>query len=160
MKENVQQILAHFHIKQFQHDLIHWFQTEQRDLPWRKDKDPYKIWVSEVMLQQTRVDTVIPYFYHFIEKFPTLDSLAEAEEEEVLKAWEGLGYYSRIRHLHEAVKEVKEKYGGCVPASKEQFSSLKGVGPYTTGAVLSIAYGIPEPAVDGNVMRVLSRIFI
>ncbi|WP_043966122.1 A/G-specific adenine glycosylase [Anoxybacillus thermarum] len=159
VKENVQQILAHFHIKQFQHDLIHWFQTEQRDLPWRKDKDPYKIWVSEVMLQQTRVDTVIPYFYHFIEKFPTLDSLAEAEEEEVLKAWEGLGYYSRIRHLHEAVKEVKEKYGGCVPASKEQFSSLKGVGPYTTGAVLSIAYGIPEPAVDGNVMRVLSRIF-
>ncbi|WP_064221141.1 A/G-specific adenine glycosylase [Anoxybacillus flavithermus] len=159
VKENVQQILAHFHIEQFQHDLIHWFVKEQRDLPWRKEKDPYKIWVSEVMLQQTRVDTVIPYFYKFIEKFPTLDALADAEEKEVLKAWEGLGYYSRIRNLHAAVKEVKEKYNGCVPASKEQFSSLKGVGPYTTGAVLSIAYDIPEPAVDGNVMRVLSRIF-
>lgn len=159
MKENVQQILEHFHIEQFQHDLIDWFRTEQRNLPWRKNKDPYKIWVSEVMLQQTRVDTVIPYFYKFIEKFPTLEALAEAEEKEVLKAWEGLGYYSRVRNLHAAVKEVKEKYGGRVPASKEQFSSLKGVGPYTTGAVLSIAYGIPEPAVDGNVMRVLSRIF-
>ncbi|WP_461202081.1 A/G-specific adenine glycosylase [Anoxybacillus sp. TBDG-1] len=159
VKENLQQILAHFHIESFQRDLIHWFQAEKRDLPWRKEKDPYKIWVSEVMLQQTRVDTVIPYFYQFIEKFPTLDALADAEEEEVLKVWEGLGYYSRIRHLHAAVKEVKEKYGGCVPASKEQFSSLKGVGPYTTGAVLSIAYDIPEPAVDGNVMRVLSRIF-
>lgn len=119
--------IDHFHIEQFQHDLIHWFVKEQRDLPWRKEKDPYKIWVSEVMLQQTRVDTVIPYFYKFIEKFPTLDALADAEEKEVLKAWEGLGYYSRIRNLHAAVKEVKEKYNGCVPASKEQFSSLKGV---------------------------------
>jgi A/G-specific adenine glycosylase len=160
VKKNLQQILDGFHIEQFQTDLIDWFTKEQRDLPWRKDRDPYKIWVSEVMLQQTRVDTVIPYFHKFMEKFPTLEALAEADEEEVLKAWEGLGYYSRVRNLHAAVKEVKEKYDGEVPRSKEQFSKLKGVGPYTTGAVLSIAYGIPEPAVDGNVMRVLSRIFL
>ncbi|WP_066369456.1 A/G-specific adenine glycosylase [Neobacillus fumarioli] len=145
-------------INAFQHDLISWFKREQRDLPWRKDRDPYKIWVSEVMLQQTRVDTVIPYFNRFMEWFPTLDDLAEAEEDQILKAWEGLGYYSRVRNLQSAVREVKEKYNGVVPNSPKEISSLKGVGPYTAGAVLSIAYGIPEPAVDGNVMRVISRI--
>jgi A/G-specific adenine glycosylase len=150
--------LENFPIKQFQRDLIQWFEREQRDLPWRKDKDPYKIWVSEVMLQQTRVDTVIPYFNRFIEKFPTIDALAEADEEEVLKAWEGLGYYSRVRNLQTAVREVKEKYGGVVPKTRKEISKLKGVGPYTAGAILSIAYDVPEHAVDGNVMRVLSRI--
>ncbi len=149
-----------FAIESFQRDLISWFEKEQRDLPWRKDRDPYKIWVSEIMLQQTRVETVIPYFHQFIEQFPTLEALADADEEKVLKAWEGLGYYSRVRNLHAAVKEVKERYGGKVPNRAEEFSKLKGVGPYTTGAVLSIAYGVPEPAVDGNVMRVLSRIFL
>lgn len=142
----------------FQQDLISWFQAEQRDLPWRKDKDPYKIWVSEIMLQQTKVDTVIPYFHRFIEQFPSIESLAAAEEERVLKAWEGLGYYSRARNLQTAVREVQEKYGGIVPNTPKEIASLKGVGPYTSGAILSIAYGIPEPAVDGNVMRVLSRI--
>jgi A/G-specific adenine glycosylase len=142
----------------FRNDLIGWFTEEQRDLPWRKDRDPYKIWVSEIMLQQTRVDTVIPYFNRFIEQFPTIDVLAESEEEKILKAWEGLGYYSRARNLHSAVKEVQEKYGGKVPADPKEIASLRGVGPYTAGAILSIAYGIPEPAVDGNVMRVLSRI--
>jgi A/G-specific adenine glycosylase len=156
----VQTLLDGFAVEQFQQDLIGWFEKEQRDLPWRKDSDPYKVWVSEVMLQQTKVDTVIPYFQKFIEQFPTLEALAEADEEEVLKAWEGLGYYSRVRNLHAAVKEVKEQYGGKIPDNREQFAKLKGVGPYTTGAVLSIAYGIPEPAVDGNVMRVLSRIFL
>jgi A/G-specific adenine glycosylase len=145
-------------INAFQNDLISWFQQEQRDLPWRKDRDPYKVWVSEIMLQQTRVDTVLPYFNRFIEWFPTIEDLAEAEEDKVLKAWEGLGYYSRVRNLQSAVREVKEKYNGVVPNSLEKISSLKGVGPYTAGAVLSIAYGIPEPAVDGNVMRVISRI--
>lgn len=144
----------------FQEDLITWFAREMRELPWRKDQDPYKVWVSEIMLQQTRVDTVIPYFNRFIEQFPTIDALAEADEEKVLKAWEGLGYYSRVRNLQSAVREVKEKYGGVVPDNKEEISTLKGVGPYTTGAILSIAYGIPEPAVDGNVMRVLSRILM
>src|SRR4051794_22479382 len=145
-------------IKGFSRDLIGWFNDEKRDLPWRKDRDPYKIWVSEIMLQQTRVDTVIPYFNRFMEQFPTIEALSMAEEEKILKAWEGLGYYSRARNLHSAVKEVHEKYGGEVPADPKEISALKGVGPYTAGAILSIAYGIPEPAVDGNVMRVLSRI--
>lgn len=150
--------LEKIEISKFQQDLINWFEAEQRDLPWRKDKDPYKVWVSEIMLQQTRVDTVIPYFHRFIEQFPTIQALAEAEEDKVLKAWEGLGYYSRARNLQSAVKEVHEKYGSKVPDKQKEISSLKGVGPYTAGAILSIAYGIPEPAVDGNVMRVLSRI--
>lgn len=152
--ENIKKV----NISAFQSDLISWFKEEQRDLPWRRDRDPYKVWVSEIMLQQTRVDTVIPYFNRFLQWFPTLKTLAEAEEEKVLKAWEGLGYYSRVRNLQAAVKEVQEKYNGVVPSNADTISSLKGVGPYTAGAILSIAYGIPEPAVDGNVMRVLSRI--
>lgn len=147
-------------IKSFQKHLISWFEREKRDLPWRKSNDPYKIWVSEIMLQQTRVDTVIPFYNNFIKRFPTLKSLADANEDEVLKAWEGLGYYSRARNLHSAVKEVQEKYGGNVPKTKKEITSLKGVGSYTAGAILSIAYGLPEPAVDGNVMRVLSRILL
>ncbi|KUP09699.1 DNA glycosylase [Bacillus coahuilensis m2-6] len=150
--------LEDFPIESFQQDLIGWFTEEMRDLPWRKDQDPYKVWVSEIMLQQTRVDTVIPYFNRFIEQFPTIEALATADEEKVLKAWEGLGYYSRVRNLQAAVQEVHETYGGVVPNTPEEISKLKGVGPYTTGAVLSIAYGVPEPAVDGNVMRVISRV--
>ncbi|MGX4765112.1 A/G-specific adenine glycosylase [Bacillus mojavensis] len=145
-------------IQQFQNDLITWFEREQRILPWREDQDPYKVWVSEVMLQQTRVETVIPYFLRFVEQFPTVEALADADEEKVLKAWEGLGYYSRVRNLQSAVKEVKQQYGGVVPSEEKEFGGLKGVGPYTKGAVLSIAYNKPIPAVDGNVMRVMSRI--
>lgn len=145
-------------VKKFQKDLITWFKGNQRELPWRIDQDPYKVWVSEIMLQQTKVDTVIPYFNRFIDKFPTIESLALAAEGDVLKAWEGLGYYSRARNLQAAVREVHETYGGIVPDSKEEISKLKGVGPYTTGAILSIAYGQAEPAVDGNVMRVISRL--
>ncbi len=152
--KNIEKIV----IKNFQDDLINWFKEEQRELPWRKDQDPYKVWVSEIMLQQTRVDTVIPYFNRFIQWFPTINDLANANEDKVLKAWEGLGYYSRVRNLHSAVKEVSEKYNGQVPNTPKEIADLKGVGPYTAGAILSIAYGIPEPAVDGNVMRVLSRI--
>ncbi|WP_078549852.1 A/G-specific adenine glycosylase [Litchfieldia alkalitelluris] len=156
---NVKFNLHDFNIAEYQHDLLAWFEREMRSLPWREDQDPYKVWVSEIMLQQTRVDTVIPYFNRFIKQFPTIEALAQAEEEEVLKAWEGLGYYSRVRNLHAAVKEVDEKYDAKVPNTVEEISKLKGVGPYTTGAILSIAYGVPQPAVDGNVMRVLSRIF-
>jgi len=145
-------------VEQFREDLLNWFTEEQRELPWRQDQDPYKVWVSEIMLQQTKVDTVIPYFNRFVSQFPTIEALSEAEEEKVLKAWEGLGYYSRARNLHAAVKEVHEKYGGKVPNTPKEIAGLKGVGPYTAGAILSIAYGVPEPAVDGNVMRVLSRI--
>lgn len=144
----------------FSESLLSWYQANKRDLPWRKSRDPYQIWVSEIMLQQTRVETVIPYFQRFMEKFPTIESLATAKEEEVLKMWEGLGYYSRARNLQTAVKEVYENYGGTVPDSKDHIARLKGVGPYTTGAILSIAYNQPEPAVDGNVMRVLSRYFL
>lgn len=144
----------------FSKNLLDWYQTHKRDLPWRRSKNPYYIWISEVMLQQTRVDTVIPYFHRFVDQFPTVEALATAPEENVLKAWEGLGYYSRARNLQTAVREVHERYGGIVPQTKEEISSLKGVGPYTSGAVLSIAYNKPEPAVDGNVMRVLSRYFL
>lgn len=139
--------------------LLPWFHENRRDLPWRTDRDPYKVWVSEIMLQQTQVDTVIPYYNRFIAKFPTLQALAEATDEEVLKLWEGLGYYSRVRNLHSAVREVSREYGGVVPDEKEEISRLKGVGPYTAGAILSLAYGKPEPAVDGNVMRVITRLF-
>lgn len=143
---------------EFQQALVEWFKKEHRDLPWRHTKDPYKIWVSEVMLQQTRVDTVIPYYNRFMDKYPTSESLAYAPEEELLKMWEGLGYYSRVRNLQAGVREVVETYGSKVPDNRHDISKLKGVGPYTAGAILSIAYGKPEHAVDGNVMRVLSRV--
>jgi A/G-specific adenine glycosylase len=146
-------------MKYFSSMLLEWYSLHKRDLPWRRSRNPFHIWVSEIMLQQTRVDTVIPYFHRFIEKFPDIDALASAPEEEVLKAWEGLGYYSRARNLQSAVKEVREQYGGEVPRRKQDISALKGVGPYTAGAILSIAFNQPEPAVDGNVMRVLSRYF-
>ncbi|WP_226659729.1 A/G-specific adenine glycosylase [Pseudalkalibacillus hwajinpoensis] len=158
MTEKVTDLLHLFDEQKFQKDLISWFKKEQRTLPWRENKDPYRVWVSEIMLQQTRVDTVIPYFERFMRLFPTVEALAEAEEADVLKAWEGLGYYSRARNLQSAVREVAESYKGIVPNHPKKISDLKGVGPYTAGAILSIAYGIPEPAVDGNVMRVLSRI--
>lgn len=151
-------LLKHFDIKAFQDNLINWYQEQKRTLPWRMDQDPYKVWVSEIMLQQTQVDTVIPYFERFIELFPTPEALAKADEQLVLKAWEGLGYYSRARNLQTAVKEVSEKYDGKVPDQPDELGKLKGVGPYTLGAILSIAYNQPEPAVDGNVMRVMARV--
>lgn len=150
--------LYKIHIPSFQEDLITWFKDHQRILPWRVDKNPYKIWVSEIMLQQTKVDTVIPYFNRFIKQYPTIEALAKAHEDDVLKAWEGLGYYSRARNLHAAVKEVVTKYDGEMPKNRAAMMTLKGIGPYTAGAILSIAFNLPEHAVDGNVMRVLSRI--
>ncbi|MFC5603743.1 A/G-specific adenine glycosylase [Sporosarcina koreensis] len=145
---------------EFRKALISWYLEEKRDLPWRRTSNPYYIWVSEVMLQQTRVDTVIPYYERFIERFPSLADLAYAKEEDVLKMWEGLGYYSRARNLQAGVKEVVEEYGSWIPETRKDISKLKGVGPYTAGAVLSIAFDVPEHAVDGNVMRVLSRILL
>ena len=147
-------------IKAFRSQLVDWFYQNQRDLPWRENRDPYRVWVSEIMLQQTRVDTVIPYFLNFMRQFPALENFAEASEDEILKAWEGLGYYSRVRNLQTAVREVVSEYGGVVPNSREAISTLKGVGPYTAGAILSIAYNKAEPAVDGNVMRVMSRVLV
>jgi len=149
-----------FHVFDFAEDLLAWYDSQKRDLPWRINKDPYRIWVSEIMLQQTRVETVKPYYHNFMSKFPTVEALADAPEEEVLKAWEGLGYYSRARNLQAGAREVKEIYGGRVPDTPEEISRIKGIGPYTTGAILSIAYNKPEPAVDGNVMRVFSRLLL
>lgn len=148
------------YIDTFRNSLIEWYIAEKRDLPWRRTNDPYKIWVSEIMLQQTRVDTVIPYYERFIKEFPTIELLATADEEKLLKQWEGLGYYSRVRNLQAGVKEVRENYNSIVPDTREEISALRGIGPYTAGAILSIAYQKPEHAVDGNVMRVLSRVLL
>jgi A/G-specific adenine glycosylase len=134
----------------------------RRELPWRAGEgeraDPYRVWLSEVMLQQTRVETVRGYYDRWLERFPTLQQLAEAPLDEVMKAWEGLGYYSRARNFHAAVREVSARYGGRVPDDEASFRALPGVGRYTAGAVLSIAFGQPEPVVDGNVRRVLARL--
>lgn len=153
-------LLKDFNDIQFQEDLISWYESNKRDLPWRQTNDPYLIWISEIMLQQTQVDTVIPYFEKFKHTYPTPKDLANADEQSVLKNWEGLGYYSRARNLHTAVKEVVNKYDGVVPTDLDKLGSLKGIGPYTRGAIASIAFNKPEPAVDGNVMRVLSRILL
>ncbi|WP_404408432.1 A/G-specific adenine glycosylase [Jeotgalibacillus malaysiensis] len=158
MNEELEKRIKKVSAKKFGEDLVGWFEQEMRDLPWRENQDPYRVWVSEIMLQQTRVDTVIPYYNRFMEQFPTVEALANAPEDQVLKAWEGLGYYSRARNLQAAVREVHDTYNGIVPDNPKEISALKGVGPYTAGAILSIAYGKPEPAVDGNVMRVMSRI--
>lgn len=154
----VQNTLQSIDILSFQDDLLNWFEKNKRDLPWRQNQDPYRIWVSEIMLQQTQVDTVIPYFDRFMTLFPTVTDLAQAEEQDVLKAWEGLGYYSRARNLQHAAREVVRVFGGDVPSIPKELGALKGIGPYTRGAILSIAFDQPEPAVDGNVMRVLSRV--
>ncbi|MCL6637766.1 MAG: A/G-specific adenine glycosylase [Alicyclobacillus sp.] len=139
------------------HTLAVWYQKHQRRLPWRQTRDPYAIWVSETMLQQTRVDTVRLYYPAFLQRFPTVQHLAAASETEVLKAWEGLGYYRRARHLHAAARQVVACHHGCIPADPVQFRALPGVGPYTAGAVMSIAFDLPVPAVDGNVLRVTAR---
>lgn len=143
----------------FQSALLEWYDNHKREMPWRDTDDPYRIWVSEIMLQQTRVDTVRDYYRRFLGAFPTVDALAEADQDEVLKLWEGLGYYSRARYLHEAARQVVEEHGGRVPRGYDEIRDLKGIGPYTAAAVLSIAYGEPHPVLDGNVARVLSRIF-
>ena len=146
-------------IASFREKLLAWYDANKRDLPWRRTQDPYKIWISEIMLQQTRVDTVIPYYERFLNWFPTVADLAHAPEEKLLKAWEGLGYYSRVRNMQKAAQQIMENHGGVFPSSYEEISKLKGIGPYTAGAIASIAFGLPEPAVDGNVMRVLARLF-
>jgi len=138
--------------------LLSWYRKNRRALPWRENKDPYRIWISEIMLQQTRVEAVKPYFFRFMEHFPTVSALAEAPEEELLKCWEGLGYYSRARNLKKAAEILKVKHGGRIPASYEEILKLPGIGSYTAGAIASIAFELPVPAVDGNVLRVLSRV--
>ncbi len=138
--------------------LLSWYEKEHRVLPWRLSKNPYYIWISEIMLQQTRVEAVKPYFERFITAFPTIEDVALAQEEQLLKLWEGLGYYNRVRNIQKAAKVVVASYGSKLPESYEELKKLPGIGNYTAGAVASIAYNIPAPAVDGNVMRVISRI--
>ncbi|MFS9186348.1 A/G-specific adenine glycosylase [Streptococcus mitis] len=146
-------------ILSFRQKLLAWYDENKRDLPWRRSKNPYYIWVSEIMLQQTRVDTVIPYYERFLDWFPTVESLANAPEERLLKAWEGLGYYSRVRNMQTAAQQIMNEFEGNFPSTYEGIASLKGIGPYTAGAISSIAFNLPQPAVDGNVMRVLARLF-
>ncbi|GFK29352.1 A/G-specific adenine glycosylase [Tetragenococcus halophilus] len=146
-------------IQDFQTSLLDWYYKNKRNLPWRADTDPYKVWISEIMLQQTRVDTVIDYYYRFMEEFPTIQDLAEADEERLLKVWQGLGYYSRARNLKVAASQIQEDFNGEFPDTVAGIRSLKGIGPYTAGAIASISFGLPEPAIDGNVMRVISRLF-
>jgi len=140
-------------------NLLRWYDKAKRDLPWRQTRDPYKIWLSEVMLQQTTVSVVQKRYVRFVERFPDLESLAASTEEEVLAEWSGLGYYSRARSFLQAARMVVAEHGGDVPPSAAEFGALPGVGAYTTGAVLSIAFDLPEPIVDGNVIRVLCRLF-
>lgn len=138
--------------------LLAWYDSCARVLPWREDPAPYRVWVSEIMLQQTRVEAVKPYYERFLSALPTVKALAEVPEEQLLKLWEGLGYYNRVRNLQKGAKEVMERFGGELPASFEALRTLPGIGDYTAGAIASIAFGIAVPAVDGNVLRVYSRL--
>ncbi len=138
--------------------LLEWYHKNKRDLPWRQTKDSYHIWVSEIMLQQTRVEAGKPYYERFLNTLPTIRELAKAEEETLLKLWEGLGYYSRVRNLQKAAQQIMAEHGGAIPADYQALLKLKGIGPYTAGAIASIAFGLPFPAVDGNVLRVTSRL--
>jgi A/G-specific adenine glycosylase len=139
--------------------LLRWYDRHRRDLPWRRTRDPYRVWVSEIMLQQTRVETVIPYYERFLERFPDVESLARARLEEVLSLWSGLGYYQRARRLHAAAHEIVREHEGAFPRDLESARGLPGVGRSTAGAILSIGYGEPAPVLDGNVRRVLARRF-
>lgn len=143
----------------FSQKILKWYDQHKRELPWRATTDPYKIWLSEIMLQQTRVAQGTPYYHKFLEAFPTVFDLANAKEEKVLKLWQGLGYYSRARNLHATAKIVVEKYEGNFPRTYKELKGLKGVGDYTASAIASICFDLPEPVVDGNVYRVLSRYF-
>ncbi|MBQ8288942.1 MAG: A/G-specific adenine glycosylase [Clostridia bacterium] len=138
--------------------LLDWYRQNARDLPWRHTRDPYKIWVSEIMLQQTRVEAVKPYYARFLEALPDVYALANASEEQLLKLWEGLGYYSRVRNMQKAARMIVENHSGQFPADSAKLQKLTGIGEYTAGAIASIAFGIPAPAVDGNVMRVVARL--
>jgi A/G-specific adenine glycosylase len=136
-----------------------WFARNQRPLPWRDGYDPYRVWVAEVMAQQTRLDVVVGYFERFLERFPTLEALAAASDDEVTSAWSGLGYYRRARMLRDGARAVRERFGGTIPRHVEELLTIPGIGPYTAGAIASIAFDEPAPIVDGNVARVVARLF-
>ncbi|MCZ6769257.1 MAG: A/G-specific adenine glycosylase [Acidobacteria bacterium] len=144
-------------VQEFASHLLKWYRENRRDLPWRKNSDPYRVWVSEVMLQQTQVKTVVPYFEEFLRTYPSIEALANAQENEILSTWSGLGYYKRARNLHKAAQIVCEQHGGEFPPDLSQALQLPGIGPYTAGAILSLAYGKPVPILDGNIGRLFSR---
>lgn len=150
--------LSRLELKKFRASLLHWYEQSRRDLPWRKTRDPYGIWVSEMMLQQTRVAAVLDYYERFLRKFPDVHALARAQESEVLAAWSGLGYYRRARAMHAAAKQISEEFDGQFPKSASELERLPGIGRYTAAAISSIAFGGPNAVVDGNVERVLSRV--
>ncbi|WP_305982197.1 A/G-specific adenine glycosylase [Roseivirga thermotolerans] len=143
----------------FVNQLIRWYGHQKRDLPWRETRDPYKIWLSEIILQQTRVNQGMPYYLAFIERYPTVELLAKAPEQEVLRLWQGLGYYSRARNLHACAQTIVEQYHGCFPDTFDELLRLKGIGRYTAAAIASLAFNKPTAVVDGNVYRVLARVF-
>ena len=145
-------------LKQLAQPLLAWYDIHRRILPWREEVSPYRTWVSEIMLQQTRVAAVLPYFQRFMEAFPTVEALAQADTERLMKLWEGLGYYSRARNLQKAARILTEQYGGRFPETYRELTALPGIGDYTAGAILSIAFGQAVPAVDGNVLRLAARI--
>lgn len=145
-------------LKDIVRPLLAWYEKNKRDLPWRDGKDPYYIWISEIMLQQTRVEAVKPYFERFTAELPTVEALASCPEDKLLKLWEGLGYYNRVRNMQKAARRVVERYGGCLPADVGSLRELPGIGEYTAGAIASIAWDIPAPAVDGNVLRIWARL--
>lgn len=146
-------------VRKIRRQLLSWYDDHARDLPWRRTDDPYAIWISEIMLQQTQVETVQPYYERFLKRFPEVGTLARARLDTVLKLWEGLGYYSRARNMHKAAKVVVQDYERQLPTTREGLMNLPGIGRYTAGAIASIAFGRPEPILDGNVIRILSRLF-
>lgn len=152
--------MSEFALEQIVEPLLIWYDSHARILPWREEPTAYHVWVSEIMLQQTRVEAVKPYYERFMNALPNVEALAAAEEETLLKLWEGLGYYNRVRNLNKAAKQVMEQYHGVIPDTYEELCSLSGIGSYTAGAIASIAYGKQVPAVDGNVLRVISRVRI
>ena len=138
--------------------LLSWYGEHKRLLPWREDPSPYHVWISEIMLQQTRIEAVIPYYKHFLNELPDVASLAAVDDDKLMKLWEGLGYYSRARNLKKAAQQIMERHDGSLPESAEELRKLSGIGDYTAGAIASISFGRPEPAVDGNVLRVIMRV--
>ncbi|MFQ5839226.1 MAG: A/G-specific adenine glycosylase [Candidatus Methylomirabilales bacterium] len=146
--------------RRFQRRLLHWYRTHARDLPWRRTRDPYRILVSEIMLQQTQVSRVLDYYPRFLERYPTVDELAQAQPRQVREAWEGLGYYARAHNLHRAARQVVHQHGGRFPRESGALTALPGVGRYTAGALLSFAHEIPAPILDTNVRRLLARVFL
>lgn len=151
-------MIEEFDLQTLVQPAVAWYQQNKRDLPWRKDRDPYHIWVSEIMLQQTRVEAVIPYYQRFMKALPDIGALARCPEDRLLKLWEGLGYYNRVRNMQKAAVVIMETHGGEMPDSYEEIVKLPGIGQYTAGAIASIAFGERRPAVDGNVLRILARV--